>query len=345
VASGKFILVCTNRSTLEIIDCGLGTSKAMSFPDNVSELDAAPFVFRDKAYLVIDGHIVAIDINTRLQVWTYPPEKNIDLSQLSASSLWVQEHELIQNNAQVFAGSKTGTLTALGVDGTTITPYPNSSLEFGITGAAMVDHFDSTHSTLYVPTASALTAFDVTTVTERSALKRIYSVQTRGELIGRPVRAVVAGKPAILATDNTGIVMAVDANPSATDTARVIGSWPLEGTTVQQPAHHLGKPVAYVSVAEGRELALDLEHPGQLLWRYPAQGTLGPLRGAPVIGNRGLYVADANGILHCIDPDSGSERWRVDVGSPVNLGILAHDGSVYIATKGGSVLCFAEGEQ
>jgi len=57
------------------------------------------------------------------------------------------------------------------------------------------------------------------------------------------------------------------------------------GIVVNQPAN-----VAYLALAEGRVVACDLAHPGQLLWRSPAQANYGALVAAPVIGNHGRCV-------------------------------------------------------
>jgi len=112
---------------------------------------------------------------------------------------------------------------------------------------------------------------------------------------------------------------------------------------------HPGEAVAYAATSEGRVLFLDLAKPGQLLRRFPPQGTLATIMGPPAIGSKGIYIADANGMLYCIDKTSGTELWRSDVGSPIGSGILAHDGRIYVPTRpggtsGGSLLCLEEGD-
>jgi len=92
VASGKFLLVGTNKSTLEVIDPGLGTARAITFSDSVSEITAAPMVYKNRAYTVIDDKITAIDIDTRAVIWTWPPANAISQPGFFPASLWVQQH-------------------------------------------------------------------------------------------------------------------------------------------------------------------------------------------------------------------------------------------------------------
>jgi outer membrane protein assembly factor BamB len=91
-------------------------------------------------------------------------------------------------------------------------------------------------------------------------------------------------------------------------------------------------------------LDLSTEGQGRLRWRFPAQGSLGQLSGRPAIGRLGIYLADTGGMLYSIDPETGAERWRVDVGSQISTGLAAHDGRIYVPTRGGGLLCFEEGE-
>ena len=92
-------------------------------------------------------------------------------------------------------------------------------------------------------------------------------------------------------------------------------------------------------------IAIDLAHPGQLLWRFPAQGRSTPVAAAPAIGKRGIYIADQLGTLRCLDTATGVERWHADLGSAAASGILAHDGRIFVPTRAGLLVCFEEGEE
>lgn len=342
VASGKFLLVGTNKATLEVIDPGLGTARPIIFTDSVSEIAAPPQVHQNRAYTVVDDKITAIDIDTRTPTWTWPTQGTTTQLGFHPQSLWVQEHELIQGRTLVVAGTSgsSGTLITLGASGTHVEDYPPTALEAGVTGGPLVDHFNN-YSTLYVPAGQQIIAFDATSPSEHSAPRKLFSVNTRGDVVGRLVRAQIGKRPVILATDASGIVLGLDADPEAE--RKVIASWSLEGSPTHGTTVNPSVPIAYVAVSEGRVLFLDLANPGQLLKRFPPQGSLGPLPGPPVVGRNGVYIADANGVLYCIDAVTGTERWRADLGSPVSTGILAVDGRIFVPTRGGNLLCFEEG--
>jgi tetratricopeptide (TPR) repeat protein/outer membrane protein assembly factor BamB len=345
IATGKHLLVGTNRSTLEIVDPGLGSSRPVVF-DSVSAVPAAPYVFQGRAYLVLDDRLAVVDIDTRTQVWAWPGSELHDQTQLTPGTLWVQEHELIQGRTQVFAGSTSGRLLTLGIAGDQVSVSKPFQLESPFTGAPLVDRIGNA-STLYVPAGPAVYAFDATSASERSAPRLLYTVATRGDVVGQPVRALVAGRPAILACDTSGVVIAIDADIKAV--RKTIGSWSLEGTPTHGVTVRPGEKVGYVATTEGRVLFLDLANPGQLLQRYPAQGALAGVPGAPVIGVNGIYIADGNGVLYCVDKVSGVELWRCDVGGQIGTGILAHGGRLYVPTRangeGGMLQCFEEGEK
>ncbi|MCK6489377.1 MAG: PQQ-like beta-propeller repeat protein [Planctomycetes bacterium] len=154
---------------------------------------------------------------------------------------------------------------------------------------------------------------------------------------------MVAGRAAVLASDSSGLVVAIDTDPRTPDPRRIIGSWALDGTSPSAPT--VSGQHAFVNVAEGRVLGLDLAQPGPVRWRLPAGlGSLGSLAGEPAVGQRGIYVAGANGVLTCIEASTGRERWRCDLGQPVTGGLAARDGRVFVPVRSGQLWCFEEGE-
>ena len=143
--------------------------------------------------------------------------------------------------------------------------------------------------------------------------------------------------------DTSGLVIAVDADPNAADTKRAIGTWPIDGT---QPATAaIDGRTAFVTVAEGRLFALDLDNPGQVRWKFPAQGSFGSLPGEAAVGRKGVYVVSATGVLVCIDRTSGKEHWRCDLGAPAVSGVACSGGMVFVALRNGQLCGFDEGEE
>lgn len=342
VAVGKFVLVGSNKATIEVVDTTLGTSKPISFPPTVDEFRQPPQLYQGQVLAIIDNRLSAVDFTTRSELWSYP-SRSAEANTRLSGQVWGLDHELIPGQQLYFIGAAKGQLLSFARDqnGRSL-PYPKVDLGGELTGALVGDQPEPGRTVLYAPVGNQLLAFETAAATERTPATLISTFRTRGEIQGRVVRAVVAGKPAILILDSAGLLIAIDADPAAPDNKRALGSWGLDGTGVVQAA--VGPNAAYVAVTEGRVVAIDLAHPGQLLWRFPAQGAIGQLSGAPVIGQRGIYVADQKGTLYCLDL-TGRERWKTDLGSPVMTGILVADGRIYVPTRNGPLMCFEEGEE
>lgn len=345
IAMGKFILFGTNKATIEVVDTNLGANKPITFPQTVDEFRQPPVVFQNQIYSILENRLTAVDTTTRTPQWSYPNSQGESPLRLTGSLL-VQEHQLIPGQMLHFLASAGGEVLSFARDaeGRTI-QYPKFSVGSDFSGFLFGDQVEAGRTLLYAPAGNHLHVYDTTAVTEREVPRQLYSLRTRGELIGHLVRATVIGRPGILAIDSSGLLVAIDADPGAADSKRALGSWPLDGAGVFAPAFRAGSNLAFVSVAEGRVVAVDLARPGQLAWRFPAQGSIGALAAPPAIGQRGVYVADQQGTLYCIDATTGTKRWQADLGSPPSSGMLVHEGRIYIPTKTGTLVCFEEGEE
>ncbi len=343
IVAQKLVLLGTDKGTLEMIDPVLGANREVKFPNNIAEFTVAPFVYQDRAYAVLDDHVFAVDLNSRVRLWQWP--QSLNAQDRLNGHLWVQEHEIKPGQLLVFAATIKAGLQIIEVDPTGATrAYPKLASDADITGAPFVDH-PAGMSILYVPAGTSLIAYDISEITELSPPRKLYTLQSRGDLIGKLVKAKVADRDSLMVSDMSGVVMAFDCDRNVPDSKRVVAAWPIDGTSPSTPVLLPGQPVAFVSVAEGRIVAIDLAHPGQLLWRFPAQGSLGTLPGSPAIGAHGVYIADGKGLLHCLDPLTGSERWKADVGGAAVGGVLAYDGRVFVPTKAGQLVCFEEGDE
>lgn len=339
------VLLGSNRATLEVVDPAQGVSRPISFPDSVAELSATPVVFGPRGYLVLDDRIHAVDLVARARVWSWPgtADSRIRL----AGHLAVHEHELIQGQLMVYAAAARGEIVALAVDQAgAVQRYPGLRLPVEITGQLVIDRPDQGHVALFVPAAQGMHVYDLTAVTERLAATPLFQVRTRGDLIGVPQAVAIQGVPCLLAADSSGLVVAIDKRLGSPDGKRIIASWAIDGTVPSTPVLTPAADLAYVATPEGRVQCLDLARPGQVRWRAPAKGAgLGMLVGAPALGRRGVYVADANGLLHCLDAATGELRWRADIGGSAIGGILAVDGRILVPTRNGQLVCFEEGEE
>ncbi|HEX3134505.1 MAG TPA: PQQ-binding-like beta-propeller repeat protein, partial [Planctomycetota bacterium] len=345
IALGKFVLLGTSKATIEVVDSNLGASRPINFPQTVDEFRQPPVVFQNQIYTILENRLTAVDATTRTPQWSYPQTQGESPLRLTGA-FYVQEHQLIPGQLLFFLGCTGGEVVCFARDpeGRTI-PYPKLQLGSDLSGQLQGDQYEPGRTLLYAPAGNHLRVYDTTATTERSAPVPAYELRTRGELIGQLTRATVAGHSAMLAIDSTGLLVAVDANPAVGDSKRTLGSWALDGSGVVAPAYRQGQSIAYVAVAEGRVVAVDLARPGQLAWRFPAQGTTGPLAIAPAIGQRGVYIADLQGTLRCLDAATGVERWHADLGSPPSSGILVHDGRLFVPTRAGALVCFEEGDE
>lgn len=343
IAAGKFLMVGTDRSTLEVIDPGLGNHRPVTFPQTVDEFRSQPVIYQNLAWTVLDHRAWAIDLATRTPVWTWPPMANESPRRLTG---WfrIQDHELIPGQSLLFLAGAKGQLHLLAIDKGRGIPYPSVDLGNDLTGAPVGEQVEPNHTLLFIPTGNQVQVFDTATVTEHQAPTRLYATRTRGDIIGTMVPATVAERKALLAIDSSGLLIALAlAGADLPDEQRAIGSWSLDGTGVDRAV--VAGQRAYVSLAEGRVVAVSLARPGQVLWTFPAQKAIGNLAGAPAIGRGGIYVADTTGALYCLDPETGAERWRTDLGSQVRTGILTFENRIYVPTRNGTVVCFEEGEE
>ncbi len=109
---------------------------------------------------------------------------------------------------------------------------------------------------------------------------------------------------------------------------------PLDGRCVWGPAR-VGETVMLATDADALWCFGD---EGKPAWAQPAALAHGPLAGLPLATDDGLLLASARGIVWRIDPASGEEKGRLDVGRPLGAGpvligeqllLVGHDGTLY----------------
>ena len=347
VLAGNLILVGTNKNTLSLVNA-VGKTSPIDLKADVSVLNGAPFVFNRTAYAVIGDRVYAIDLNTRSLLWTYPNDETAEYPGQFVQSVYVQEHILKSSDLQVLVGTREGKLIVLEVDqDNQIIAYPKSDIGWAATAAPLSNYSEENFtSVVYIPAGRRVVAFDPNSATSEIAMNKIYEVPTSGEILSRPTVATVAGTTAILLTDSTGSLIAINADPdSQRGNQEPLGSWPLEGGADYEPVILDKAHVAIVGLSEGSVIALDLNKPGHVLWRFPENANLGSINGPPAVGREGVYVADSTGNLTCIDLKTGKQKWQVDLLSAANTGVFAHEGRIYVGTRAGSLLCFEEGSE
>ena len=83
--------------------------------------------------------------------------------------------------------------------------------------------------------------------------------------------------------------------------------------------------------AGGTILALNTAN-GSTAWSHQLSGS--PVQSRPVLAGSTLYAGSTDGVLYALDAATGTEQWRVDIGSPITTDLVNEDGVLYFATAG-----------
>jgi len=348
VAFGNQILICTKKNTVELLDATTGVNRSIRLPNQVANITRPPFIDRGVAYVSLGGSVHAIDPVARIIKWSWPPGGGNNAN-LGRSGIWVQRHVIKPGETELFTSyfdqaRQQGHVVIVSVDPVTgeFVRYPDAQVGEDISGPPLV-HFD----TLYVPLSTGVAVYDAASASIRSAPTQLFTVQMRGEVRVRPVPAKIGDRDAVLTVDAYGGVLALNADPFAAERDRNLRNWNTQGAPAAAPVVDLDSEVAYMAYAEaGGVVALDLSKEAQapVRWRFPANGKIGKIHGRPALGKLGLYIADADGRLYCIDRETGKLRWKSDIGTKITIGVLAHEGRIYVGTEKGQLICFEEGD-
>ena len=68
----------------------------------------------------------------------------------------------------------------------------------------------------------------------------------------------------------------------------------------------------------------------QLIWSAKAGGAMT----SPILGDGTLFVGSDDGHLYAFDARTGADRWRLDLGAPLNVAVFG-DGIVAVADRNG----------
>jgi outer membrane protein assembly factor BamB len=104
----------------------------------------------------------------------------------------------------------------------------------------------------------------------------------------------------------------------------------------QDPDHSFGKGHAYSIDPEKRG---DVTETGRV-WQYDK---INRSISTAAVADGLVYVSDLEGILHCLDADSGQPRWTFDMLAPVWGSPLVADGKVYLGDEDGDVAVLKAG--
>jgi outer membrane protein assembly factor BamB len=177
------------------------------------------------------------------------------------------------------------------------------------------------------------------------ALQGAYVAPTPGRLVGvrftfqagGPIRSTpaVAGN-ALYVGSSDGCVYALDARDGRLLWRRRTG-----GGVTASPA--IWRGVVYVSSRDGRLYALSAKN-GALRWSFRFGPDLGRRNywdfymSSPVIAGGRLFIGGGDGALHAVDPASGRQLWRREVGARIRSTPAVAEGHVVFGTQAGEVI-------
>jgi len=137
-----------------------------------------------------------------------------------------------------------------------------------------------------------------------------------------------AGDRVYVATDR-GIVAAVDAATLDTVWTADVGSG-----VFGSPA--LARDTLFVLTREGRLVTIPVADPAA---RHAVELGIIAVAGPTPLAD-GVLAADVAGVIHCVDPVTGAERWRVKVTGPVEQPPVVRDGRLIVIADRGDVVAY-----
>ncbi|MHC5067812.1 MAG: PQQ-binding-like beta-propeller repeat protein [Planctomycetota bacterium] len=342
VCSGRQALVTTSDSRIHFIDVTTG-HKASVAHDPVHNFNAAPLMLDGTAYVAIGGQIHAADLATHSRLWSFPPATDLDAPSLGSQGMWVQEHDLIPGQHQIFTSAQdpgdfeANQLMTLAVAGGEIAVYPASKLP-GPPSAPMM----ACDGLLFVPCGKLLVAYDTTASGPQSAPREVFRVSTSGTIHQRPLAANVGGIPAVLLTDDRGAVVAIDRRLDRPSERRVLTAWTFDSGSCTIAAD--GDEAYVLDLSTGTVAALDLSGTNTgLRWQSaPERGphhALGPI----ALTTSGVHLVDPAGSLISLSRHDGHRLWLAKLGGQPVAGVTGSGDSLLIPLNDGRVVCFDSG--
>jgi outer membrane protein assembly factor BamB len=103
----------------------------------------------------------------------------------------------------------------------------------------------------------------------------------------------------------------------------------------QDPNHGTGRGGIHAVAVEGASA-----DGYRVLWSYL---DIDRAIATPIIHDGLFYAADLNGVVHCLDAETGARVWTHDLMAPVWAALLLADEKLYVGDEDGMVTVFAAG--
>lgn len=260
----------------------------------------------DVVYLAADEDVVALDLESGAELWSYPVEPDRQLFGPFYAT------PLVTGDLVNVGGYSDGEISALSRD--------SGVLDWAVdTGDGILNGAASVDGALVVGNdAGAVYLIDQETQEKRLILQTDEAVWATPSVDEANDRVFVSSKDHHLyaVTLSTGEELwAFDAG----------------GALVGTPALRDG--VVYVGTLTSKLYAVDAET-GAELWRFDTEGWIW---GGPLIVDDTIYFGDLDGNVYALDATGGSQRWVLKADDGVRSTPAFSDGILYFGTRKGSV--------
>jgi outer membrane protein assembly factor BamB len=236
---------------------------------------------------------------------------------------------------------------------------------------------DNTHKVIRTPDAPSLVVLDKKTGRMLARDRENIATNIFHCTWSSPALATVNGKELVIFAGGNGVLYAFDplvGTPAEGEVAMLHKVWqfdcdpeapkgdihPYLGNRRIGPSNIFGMPVfadGAIFVAGGGDWwwgkneawlkRVDPRGTGDitaknLVWSHPlGRHTMS----TPTVIGGLVYAADSQHMLHCVDAKTGALVWDHDVGSDVWASVLAADGKLFLGTRRGDFLTFAQGRE
>lgn len=146
-------------------------------------------------------------------------------------------------------------------------------------------------------------------------------------------------EPVIL--DDSVIISSLDHNVVSLDKGTGEVNWKaeLKGSVVSAPLFDAENNRLYIG-SLGKEFVSMDSQTGEINWTFTADGKLSSVWSTPILIENNLIVADEEGKIFSLDPETGTVLWTLNSGSEIMAGLLAIDGGFVVALENGDVRAY-----
>ncbi len=270
----------------------------------------------ETVYVAYGAGVIAYDVESRSQQWSYPEEPRTTLPFFAAPS--VQDGRIIIGNYGASGGflSPSPIITIYGLEENDSSNPRELWTDNQLASDRIVAPPLQVEDIVYVGTAdNKLFALDATNGVEQWRFETTHSIWAQPTYY-----------------EGTLLVASLDRHLYALDAETGSLQWQTELSGALSGKPIVGNGLVYVTGFENKLQAIDIDS-GEVSWVFDTSGWVWS---APALSNNVLYFADSTGVVYAIDAETKEPVWEreVNVNGLVQTSPVVHEGLVYIASQG-----------